>query len=93
VVIAIIGILAALLLPALTKAKGQAHSAQCKNDLRQISLAFELYADEHSGHIMQRYYGLNDEGVEVGCDEMLIPYTQARPRYRRLPPQVKSDGN
>ena len=75
VVIAIIGILAALLLPALSRAKKQAYSAQCKNNLRQIGLAFALYADQHGGRIMQRYYGINTQGVEVGYDEMLIPYT------------------
>ncbi|HEY1661690.1 MAG TPA: type II secretion system protein [Verrucomicrobiae bacterium] len=75
VVIAIIGILAALLLPALSAARERAHCAQCGNNLKQAGLAFELYADDYKGHIMQRYYGFNSQGVEVGYDEMLIPYT------------------
>ena len=47
VVIAIIAILAALLLPALSRAKESAKSIQCLNQLRQISLATRLYAEEN----------------------------------------------
>jgi prepilin-type N-terminal cleavage/methylation domain-containing protein/prepilin-type processing-associated H-X9-DG protein len=48
VVIAIIAILAAMLLPALSRAKDTARSIQCLNQMRQISLATRLYADENS---------------------------------------------
>ena len=75
VVIAIIAILAALLLPVLAKAKERAKVIQCNSDLRQIGLAFVMYANDHGGRIMQRYYGFNSQGVEVGYDELLIPYT------------------
>jgi prepilin-type N-terminal cleavage/methylation domain-containing protein/prepilin-type processing-associated H-X9-DG protein len=47
VVIAIIAILAALLLPALGRAKECAKGVQCLNHMRQISLATRLYADEN----------------------------------------------
>ena len=43
VVIAIIAIMAALLLPALTRARRQAQSAYCKNNLRQLGVALQLY--------------------------------------------------
>jgi len=46
-VIAIIGILAALLLPTLSTAKAYAHSTSCKNHLRQMGVALKLYVDEH----------------------------------------------
>ncbi len=50
VVIAIISILAAILLPALSRARAQARSTQCVNNLRQLYLANTMYASEHRGH-------------------------------------------
>ena len=47
VVIAIIAILAALLLPALAKAKNSAQGAGCLNNIRQFCLANALYANDH----------------------------------------------
>ena len=62
VVIAIIAILAALLLPALSKAKAKAQSIACVSNLKQISLATKLYADEHSGRIMPLWRQLGVPG-------------------------------
>ena len=47
VVIAIIAILAAMLLPALSKAREKARSISCINNLKQNMLAFLTYADEY----------------------------------------------
>jgi prepilin-type N-terminal cleavage/methylation domain-containing protein/prepilin-type processing-associated H-X9-DG protein len=49
VVIAIIAILAGLLLPALAKAKGKAQSISCVNSLKQLQLAWIMYAGDYSG--------------------------------------------
>ena len=48
VVISIIAILAALLLPALAKAKEQARSTTCTNNMKQICYGIIIYADENS---------------------------------------------
>src|SRR5439155_6364709 len=47
VVIAIIAILAAMLLPALSRAKQRAWSTQCQSNLHQMVLGLKIYADDH----------------------------------------------
>jgi prepilin-type N-terminal cleavage/methylation domain-containing protein/prepilin-type processing-associated H-X9-DG protein len=50
VVIAIIAILAAMLLPALTRAKDKARGIQCMGNLRQLMLAWKMYPGDNDSH-------------------------------------------
>jgi prepilin-type N-terminal cleavage/methylation domain-containing protein/prepilin-type processing-associated H-X9-DG protein len=56
VVIAVTAILAALLLPALSRAKAQAQSTACKNHLRQMGLALQMYVGENAQKYPYIYY-------------------------------------
>ena len=56
IVVAIIGILAALLLPALSQSKQSAWRAECAGNLRQLSVATQLYWDENSGNCFRWIY-------------------------------------
>ncbi len=52
VVIAIIAVLMAILMPALNRAKEQGKRAACLNNLKQLSLAWIMYADENDDKIV-----------------------------------------
>jgi len=56
VVIAVIGILAGVLLPSLARAKGRAQRLDCLSRMKQWSVAFRTYADDHDGWIPRECY-------------------------------------
>ncbi|HEY9510852.1 MAG TPA: prepilin-type N-terminal cleavage/methylation domain-containing protein [Verrucomicrobiae bacterium] len=56
VVIAIIAILAAMLLPALSKAKAKAQAIKCMNSSRQLMLGWKMYADDNNDQLPPNDY-------------------------------------
>lgn len=55
VVVSIIIILAGMLSPALAKAKGKAHRTVCLSQLKQLSLAWTMYAQDNNGRLAETY--------------------------------------
>jgi len=81
VVIAIIAILAAMLLPALSKAKATAQATTCRNNLKQWGLATHLYVTEYEDFLPRE--GLPNPQAEQGD---LEPTNQAW--YIQLPAEI-----
>lgn len=86
-VIAIIGILAAIIIPTVGKVRNTAKAAQCVSNLRQIGFAVNLYAQANKDRLpgpvfdgqRPRYYAANGLSGSPGSLTALIePYTQQK---------------
>ena len=72
VVIAIIAILAAMLLPALAKARNKAQNMSCISNLKQLGLASNMYTSDNEPRIVP-YSGSGNSATPVWGDS-LLPY-------------------
>lgn len=82
VVIGIIGILAAILLPALARARESARRASCQNNLKQMGAVFFMYSDENRDLYPSReIFTLNAESELVLSDDMIFDGISVIPDY------------
>jgi prepilin-type N-terminal cleavage/methylation domain-containing protein len=82
VVIAIIAILAALLLPALAKAKQKAQTIVCRSNMKQWALGFKMYAEEYNDEVPEEgdtRYSISDSAAS---DNLTAAW------YNSVPPTV-----
>ena len=92
VVIAIIAILAAILLPALQKARARGQGTGCLNNMKQLYSAVIAYGDANNDALMSSYYygGIGGYGwwQEMLCLKKYIPFK--KPAHTYFDPDVLS---
>lgn len=84
VVIAIIAVLASLLLPAISMARGMARSTQCLSNLRQMGIGVLAYADDHEDRVAPVRMYTAAFGWNTHWFQLIAPYMGSATR---------SDGN
>src|SRR5262249_53713622 len=71
VVIAIIAILAAMLLPALAKAKARAQRLQCMSQMKQLGLGIQLFVNDHQDKYPPAAYRTGDYQYQLSWDDYI----------------------
>lgn len=67
-VIAVVSILTAILMPAISRARNQSHLATCSSQLRQVGTAIHLYKAEHNGLLPGQLWVGQDPTYSVDAD-------------------------
>jgi prepilin-type N-terminal cleavage/methylation domain-containing protein len=88
IVVAIVGILLALMLPAVQKARESARKTKCANNLKQIGLALHGYMNNCKafppGYISTVLPDHDDGGPGWGWGAMLLPYSEEADLYKQV---------
>jgi prepilin-type N-terminal cleavage/methylation domain-containing protein/prepilin-type processing-associated H-X9-DG protein len=106
VVIAIIAILAAMLLPALSKAKSKAAGIHCLNNSRQLMIGWQMYASDHEDFLPANDYPFTTSFNSIAPElrrnwapgSMIVAFDSIRtdiltdPEYCQLAPYTKNVG-
>jgi prepilin-type N-terminal cleavage/methylation domain-containing protein/prepilin-type processing-associated H-X9-DG protein len=87
VVVAIIGVLVALLLPAVQAARSSARAASCKNNLRQIGIAVQQFCNARKGEFPEWHHS----GADRSWMYTLAPYFEQVDEVRICPEDEKRD--
>jgi prepilin-type N-terminal cleavage/methylation domain-containing protein/prepilin-type processing-associated H-X9-DG protein len=92
VVMAIIGILAAMLMPALDQAKESAKRIQCVNNLQETGLGFHLFGNDHNGKFPPQV-STNDGGsleFAAAGNRMIVPFYFSYRHFLPLADELKT---
>jgi prepilin-type N-terminal cleavage/methylation domain-containing protein/prepilin-type processing-associated H-X9-DG protein len=89
VVIAIIAILMAILMPALSRVKEQGKRMVCLGNLKQLTLAWIMYADENGGKLVNGAIGYSDSQQTWGDHRKELAWIDA---YSDTDPAVQTQG-
>ena len=99
VVIAIMAILKAILLPALSSGKGNARAASCMANVRQLQLAWEMYAHDNNDRLVLNGWTNSPDGSWVYCQwtntapfqGLLSSYTGGNPKIYKCPADITAN--
>jgi prepilin-type processing-associated H-X9-DG protein/prepilin-type N-terminal cleavage/methylation domain-containing protein len=81
IVLAVIGVLAALLLPVFSRAREKSRQASCQANQKQILLSVNMYVQDYDGFFPRNYYH-NAAGQIVTWYEALLPYTKSQQMFQ-----------